>query len=102
MAANKFTYSTFRNGIPYLRFGAGPKTLLMLGGGPGNLLPTGLGASGFVRGMKGFSESYTVYLVTRKSGLPEGCTTRDMSDDYAEMIREHFHGHVDLVLGVSY
>jgi pimeloyl-ACP methyl ester carboxylesterase len=102
MAQTKLINGTFKNGIPYLRFGNGPKTLLFLAGGPGNLVPTGFGASGFTRGMKAFCEDYTIYLVTRKSALPEGYTTRNMSDDYAELIEQEFGGHVDLVLGVSY
>ncbi len=100
--AQKLLNGTFKNGIPYLRFGAGAKTLLFFAGGPGNLVPTGFGASGFTRGMKAFCEEYTIYLVTRKSGLPEGYTTQNMSDDYAELIRQEFGGHVDLILGMSY
>jgi pimeloyl-ACP methyl ester carboxylesterase len=102
VAQSKLTYGTFKNGIPYLRFGSGPKTLLFLAGGPGNLVPTGVGASGFTRGMRAFCEEYTIYLVTRKSGLRPGYTTRDMSDDYAALIRDEFGGHVEVVMGVSY
>ena len=101
-AAIALTHGTFTDGIPYLRFGDGPRTMLFLAGGPGNLVPTGFGASGFVRGMRPFASEYTIHLVTRKSGLPDGYTTKDMSDDYAELIEHEFGGHVDLVLGVSY
>jgi pimeloyl-ACP methyl ester carboxylesterase len=76
--------------------------MLFFAGGPGNTVPSGLGASGFVRGMRAFTDEYTIILVTRKSGLPEGYTTRDMSNDYAELVRSEFGGHVDLVLGASY
>ncbi len=99
---NRLIHGTFAGGIPYLRFGDGPKTMLFLAGGPGNLVPSGLGASGFVRGMRAFIGEYSIYLVTRKSGLPEGYTTRDMSEDYAALVRDEFGGYVDLVLGVSY
>jgi pimeloyl-ACP methyl ester carboxylesterase len=102
MSSNEMSHGTFKNGIPYLRFGSGAKTMLFLAGGPGNLVPKGLGASGFVRGMKPFAQEYTIYLVTRKSGLPEGYTTKNMSDDYAELIRAEFGGHVDMVLGASF
>ena len=101
-AAARLTHGTFADGIPYLRFGDGPRTMLFFAGGPGNLVPSGFGASGFVRGMRPFTDEYTIYLVTRKSGLPEGYTTRDMSDDYAQLVRGEFGGHVDLVLGASY
>ena len=102
MPDSKLSYGTFKNGIPYLRFGSGPKTLLLLAGGPGNIVPTGFGASGFTKGMRAFTADYTVYLVTRKSHLPEGYSTQDMARDYAEMIRQEFGGHVDLVVGASF
>lgn len=92
----------FADGIPYLKFGEGPKVMLFLAGGPGNTVPTGVGASGFVRGMRAFTDDYTIVLVTRKSGLPEGYSTRDMAEDYAELIHSEFDGHVDLVMGASY
>lgn len=102
MAKTKLIYGRFENGVPYLRFGTGAKTLLFLVGGPGNLLPTGYAVSGFTRGMQGFAEDYTIYLASRKSGLPEGYSTRNMSDDYAELIRADFDGYVDLVIGFSF
>jgi pimeloyl-ACP methyl ester carboxylesterase len=102
MASPALAHGTFSGGIPYLRFGSGGKTLLFFAGGPGNLVPSGFGASGFVRGMKGFTDEYTVWLVTRKSGLKDGYSTKDMSDDYAELVRDEFGGHVELVMGVSY
>lgn len=96
------SYGRFTNGIPYLRFGTGPRTMLFPVGGPGNLLPRGYAASGFTRAMKGFTTDYTIYLTSRKSGLPTGYTTRNMSDDYAALVRQDFAGHVDLVLGHSF
>lgn len=102
MAKPDMEHGAFAGGIPYLRFGSGPRTMLFLAGGPGNLVPSGFGASGFTRGMTAFADEYTIYLVTRKSDLPQGYTTKDMSDDYAELVRDEFAGHVDLVIGVSY
>lgn len=95
-------HGTFAGGIPYLRFGSGAKTMLFLAGGPGNTVPSGIGATGFVGGMRAFTSDYTIVLVTRKSGLPEGYTTKDMAEDYAELVRSEFGGHVDLVMGTSY
>lgn len=46
------------------------------------------------------SQDHTVYLVGRKPGLPEGFTMRDMSNDYAEMIRHDIGSIVDIA-GVS-
>src|SRR5262245_38783718 len=93
---------TFANGIPYLKFGNGPETMLFFAGGPGNTLPSGLGASGFVRAMRSFTADYTVMLVTRRSGLTPGYTTRTMADDYAELVSRELGGHVRLVVGASY
>lgn len=101
MADAELIHGTFAGGIPYVRFGAGPKTMLCLAGGPGNTVPSGVGATGFVRGMRAFTDEYTIVLVTRKAGLPEGYTTRDMAEDYAELVRGEFGGHVDLVMGTS-
>ena len=101
-AGGNLTHGTFANGIPYVRFGTGPRTMLFLAGGPGNTVPSGLGATGFVRGMRAFTDEYTIVLVTRKSGLRDGYTTKDMAADYAELIRDEFAGHVELVMGTSY
>jgi len=101
-AGSKLSYGEFTNGVPFVRFGSGPKTMLFLAGGPGNTLPTGLGATGFTRGMRAFTDEYTIVLVSRKPGLPHGYTTRDMADDYAKLVRTDLGGHVDLVMGTSY
>jgi hypothetical protein len=51
----KLIHGTFANGMPYLKFGTEPKTMLFFAGGPGNTVPSGFGASGFVRGMREFT-----------------------------------------------
>ncbi len=87
----------FRGGLPYTRFGNGPRPLVVF---------AGLGAENTVsprmaRIMYRFlGEAYTVSLVTRRPGLPEGCTLADMADDYATMITQEFTPPVD-VIGVS-
>lgn len=98
----KVNYGTFKNGIPYARSGEGEKDLVVFYGGPGNNLPRGAGSGMVTRGLHPLLDRYTLHLVSRKSGLREGCTTRDLSDDYAEMIEEEFGGHVDLVVGMSF
>ena len=73
--------STDGTTMEYIRFGTGPRTLIMLPG-----LGDGL------RTMKGtalpmalmyrlFARDFTVYAFSRKTNLPEGCTTRDMAQD---------------------
>jgi len=92
----------FANGIPYVRFGNGENALLVFSGGPGNDPPSGLMLRMFASGFKRVAQSYVIYAVTRKFGLPEGYTTRDMSEDYAAMIRDEFNGGPVDVVGVSY
>ncbi|MDK2980005.1 MAG: hypothetical protein PWQ55_352 [Chloroflexota bacterium] len=95
-------YGIFKNSIPFARVGTGEKTLLLFIGGPGNGIPRGFGFSYMISSLKPLLEEYTLYAVSRKSGLADGYTARMMSDDYAEMIRQEFDGHVDLVVGISY
>lgn len=95
-------YGIFKNTIPYARVGTGGKTMLLFIGGPGNGIPRGFGFSTIISGLKSLLDEYTLYAVSRKSGLTEGYTTRMMSDDYAELIQQEFNGHVDLVVGISY
>ena len=96
------TYGITGNNIPFARFGHGGKTLLLWSGGPGNNIPRGFGFDRFSQGLRPLLDEYTITLLTRKSGLSPGYTTRDMSEDYAELIRTEFDGHVDMIIGVSY
>ena len=91
----------FSIGIPYVRFGEGEKTLLVFSGGPGNTLPSGFMIQVFGH-FKHLSKSFVIYVMSRKSGLPEGYTTRDMAEDYATVIREEFNGEPHDVMGTSY
>ena len=91
----------FRCGMPYNQFGHGLRVLVIFQG----LMFENKPISGFMlkkfAGMYGpLVDDYTVYIVTRKPGLPPGYTMRDMGNDYADMIRQEFGGPVD-VLGVS-
>ena len=92
----------FSNGIPFVRFGKGEKPLIVFSAGPGNDLPSGFMLRMFTRGFKRIAQNYMVCVVTRKFGLPEGYTTRDMSEDYAALIRDELNGGPIDVVGVSY
>ena len=70
--------------MDYIRFGTGPRTLVML---------PGLGES--LRSVKGtalptalmyrmFAKEFTVYMFSRRTDLPEGWGTRDMARDLSE------------------
>jgi pimeloyl-ACP methyl ester carboxylesterase len=54
-------------------------------------------STGYLRGLK---DSYRIYMVSRKPGLPSGYSLRDMSNDYAAMIKNELGGAVDII-GVS-
>ncbi len=88
----------FRSGLPDNRSGSGPRTLVIFEGlGFENKpMPSRMTA----RLYRFLEEDYTIYSVTRKPGLPRGYSMRNMSDDYAAMIREEFGSPVD-VIGVS-
>jgi pimeloyl-ACP methyl ester carboxylesterase len=91
----------FSNGVPYVRFGEGERTLLVFSGGPGNTLPSGF----MIRVLghfKHLAKNFVIYAMSRKSGLPEGYTTRDMAEDYAAIIRDEFDGGPVDVMGTSY
>lgn len=91
----------FSNGVPYVRFGEGEKILLVFGGGPGNSLPSGFMLRVFGH-FKQLSKHFQICAMARKSGFPEGYTTRDMAEDYATVIRDEFDGKPCDVMGTSY
>ena len=86
----------FRCGVPYGRFGHGPRTLVVFQGLMFENRPPRWPSMGY----RFLQEAYTVYVVLRRPGLPSGYTMRDMADDYAVMIGEELGGPVD-VIGVS-
>ena len=65
-----------------------------------NKPPSGLQLRWVGGDFKEFAKAYRVYSVGRKPNLPQGYTTRDMANDYAEMIRNELDHPVD-VLGLS-
>lgn len=81
----------FRNGLPYNRLGYGPRTLIVFQGGVFENKPaTGLLAQVLVSPYKFLEKDFTIYVVTRKPGLPHGYSIKNMADDYAAMIKEEF------------
>ena len=93
----------FRSGLPYNRWGNGARILVVFQGLvfenkplAGLMLPLFADMYTFLF----LDPDYTTYIVTRKPGLPVGYSMKDMSDDYARMIRDEFGDPVD-VIGVS-
>ncbi len=97
MAEPQASAGYFHCGLPYVRIGHGPRPLVVLQG----LFFENKPQSRLMVQMYAFLErEYTMYVVLRKPGLPQGYTMRNMADDYATMIQEEFGGPVD-VIGVS-
>ncbi len=94
---------TFANGMPYVTWGNGRKTLLVLPGGPGTALQKGIWLLNARRLMAPYIKAgFTPWIVGRRRHMPAGHTLADMADDYAQMISQEFGGRVDLVVGESY
>lgn len=90
-----------RSGLPYNRLGTGPRPLVMFQGLFFENKPLGRLAARFMFGFyRALAREFTVYIVTRRRGLPRGTTLRDMANDYATMIHQEFGGPVD-VIGTS-
>lgn len=102
MSNSSLQHGVFYGDIPYVSWGRGKKKMMIFAGGPGNTVPGKFVIQNFYREFDPFTGEYTIYLVSRKKGQLEGYTTRDMSNDYAEMIRKNFGGHVDVVIGTSF
>jgi pimeloyl-ACP methyl ester carboxylesterase len=102
-AARAARVGTFRNGMDYLGWGEGPKTLLFLQGGPGSAVPRGLMRRLYRRQFEPYlAAGFAVWIVTRRRNMPGAHTMSDMADDYARVIEEEFGGRVDLVVAESF
>ena len=88
--------------IPYARLGAGGKTMLILTGGPGTMIPSGPVSRMMTKPFETFAREYTIWFLGRRQGQPRGFSTRAMSDDCARLIESEFGGQVDAVIGMSY
>ena len=94
---------TFPNGMEYLTWGDGPRTLLSILGGPGSFVPTGMMARMLVRQSRPYvAAGYRVWIVTRRRDMPAGHGLADMANDYAQVIAEELGGRADLVVGESF
>jgi len=101
MAKLKVKTGYFKNGLPYICIGDSPRNLVIFGGLDfDHKPPSGLWLPMFTGGYKRLAEGFTVYVVSRKPGLPAGYSMQDMSNDYATMIRDELGGPVD-VMGLS-
>lgn len=89
--------------MDYAVAGRGQRVLLFIQGGPGSEAPAGSMATRlrpWIAPLVG--AGFTVWVVTRRRGMPAGHSVADMADDYARLIREELGGRVDVVLGESF
>lgn len=75
-------------GADYIRFGTGKKILVMLPGLGDGLRTTKGTALPMALYYRRFSKDYTVYIISRKTELPAGATTRDMARDLKDAMEE--------------
>ena len=89
------------NGLPYARFGNGTRNLVVFDGLDfRHKPPVGIMLRMTHGYLKGLTNDYRIYIVSRRPGLPPGYSLRDMSDDYAVMIKNELGGVADII-GVS-
>ncbi len=101
MAKLSHSQGYLQSGMPYDRFDGGPRSLVIFQGLVFENKPMAKFMANQITSMYGpLLDDYTVYVVGRKPGMPEGYTMKDIADDYAAMIRAEFGGPV-YVMGVS-
>jgi len=89
------------NGLPFACFGNGTRNLVVFDGLDfRHRPPSGIMLRMTYGYLSGLTNYYRIYIVTRRPGLPPGYSLRDMSNDYAVMIKNELGGAAD-VIGVS-
>jgi pimeloyl-ACP methyl ester carboxylesterase len=92
-------YST--NGVPYAKLSdKGPALVVFTGSELQHQPPTRTAQQGFYLGLKRLTQTYSIYLTSRKQNLPKGYTAEDMSNDFADMIRKDIGKPVH-IMGMS-
>ena len=89
------------NGLPYAKISDhGPKLVIFTGSELVHQPPNTTTIRGYQLGMPRLTRQYTVYLTSRKVGLPRGYTAQDMSEDFCEFIRSEI-GEPVHIMGLS-
>jgi len=92
----------FGNGVPFNRFGHGPRTCLLAQGLLFENKPLkGVSGQPLLGIWRFLGHDYTVYSVLRRPGMPQGYTLSDMAADYAEVIGTELGGGPVDVIGTS-
>jgi pimeloyl-ACP methyl ester carboxylesterase len=88
-----------RGRLPFVRLGKGKQTVVFFPGLGDALWDVTTHVWDLPLHYRAFTKHFTVYLLSRKRGLPAGYTTREMAADYAEAF-EHDIGPANVV-GIS-
>jgi pimeloyl-ACP methyl ester carboxylesterase len=99
MSIGSFRTGNFGNGLPFVRVGEADPTLVILPGladSAGNLNSR---AGEIARQFQAMAQSFSVYVIGRRRGLPEQYSTRQMAGDYARVIENEIGP--SNVLGIS-
>ena len=102
MPNQKIQTGYFANNLPCVKIGEGERRFVVFEGLNFNHRPPA-GLSLKMNPVMVFGRlagDYTVYIVGRKPGLPEGYTIRDMAADYAVMVRDEIGSPADIA-GIS-
>lgn len=86
---------TLAGGLPFARFGQGPRTLVLIPGIEDALRDVRSRARSLAWLHGPLARDRVVFVIGRRRGLPAGATTRDLASDYAEALEEL--GRVDVV-----
>jgi len=101
MAGGKATTGYSGNGLPYACMGNGARNLVVFDGLDfRHRPPSGITLRMSTGYLMGLANDYRIYIVSRRPGLPPGHSLKDMSDDYAVMIKNELGGAADII-GVS-
>ena len=101
MAGGEATTGYSGNGLPYARIGNGTRSLVVFDGLDfRHKPPSGMMLRMTYSYLRALTDDYSIYIVSRRPGLPPRHSLQDMSDDYAVMIKNELGGAVD-VIGVS-
>ena len=94
---------TARNGMEFLAWGSGPRTMLFVPGGPGSSVAGRLWTRSRSRFFAPYVEAgFTVRLVTRRRSMPLTHTLADIAEDHADFIHAELGGRADLVVAESF
>jgi len=98
MAKQKPMTGHSANGLPYTRIGNGARNLFVFDGLDFRHKPlSGIMLRMSTGYLTRLTNDYTIYIVSRRPGLPRGYSLRDMSNDYAVMIKNELGGAVDII-----